>query len=142
MDTTDPFPEVFIGNRYWIGVVDNYSCYSWSFFTKTKSQLKNMESFFSDMMPCGTPVKYPRYDNAGEQKSKFHGACKKKGCVGIHYAVHTPAERSHREKIFRYYGRIVSNAVKRETQSYIPENYVGRGYSYMQTRKKQYVYHR
>ena len=36
VDMTGPFPESLIDNRYWIGVVDNYSHYSWSFFTKTK----------------------------------------------------------------------------------------------------------
>ena len=39
VDTTGPFTEILIGNRYWVGVVDDYSRYSWSFFTKTKSQL-------------------------------------------------------------------------------------------------------
>ena len=28
VDRTGPFPESLIGNWYWIGVVDDYSCYS------------------------------------------------------------------------------------------------------------------
>ena len=68
MDTTGPFSESLIGNRYWIGVVDDYSCYLWSFFTK-KSQLpKYMEDFFEEMTLHGTPVKYLRCDNALEHQ--------------------------------------------------------------------------
>ena len=37
--TAGPFTDILIGNWYWIGVVDDYSRYSWSFFTKTKLQL-------------------------------------------------------------------------------------------------------
>ena len=37
-DMTGPFPESLIDNRYWIGVVDDYRNYSWS-FTKTNGQL-------------------------------------------------------------------------------------------------------
>ena len=47
LDTTGPFLESFIRNRYCIGVVDNCKRYSWSFLTKTKLQLQNkMEEFF------------------------------------------------------------------------------------------------
>ena len=46
VETTDPFLESLTENRYWIGVSEDYRRYSWSFFTKTKSQLpKNMEDF-------------------------------------------------------------------------------------------------
>ena len=69
MDTTGPFLEILIGNRYWIGVVDNYSRYSWIFFTETKPQLpKNTEEFFEKMTSCGTPVKYLCYENKGEHQ--------------------------------------------------------------------------
>ena len=47
METTDTFLEILIGNRYWIGAVDNYSRYYWSFFTKKKLKLpKKMEELF------------------------------------------------------------------------------------------------
>ena len=50
VDTTGLFRDILIGNQYWIGVVDNYSRYSWILFTKTKYQLpKNMEEFFEKM---------------------------------------------------------------------------------------------
>ena len=56
-----------IGNRYWIGVVDDYSRSSWSFFTKKKSQLPNkMDEIFEKMTPSGTLVKYIRCDNTGQ----------------------------------------------------------------------------
>ena len=67
VDTTGPFPETLIVNRYWIGVVEDYSRYSWSFFTKTKSQLpKKMEDFFEKMTSQGTPVKYLCCDLGGK----------------------------------------------------------------------------
>ena len=44
VDVNVPLPDSSIGNRYWIGVVDNYSRYSWSFFTNKKLKLpKKME---------------------------------------------------------------------------------------------------
>ena len=58
--------ESLIGNRYWIGVVDNYICYLWSFFTIKKSQLPNkMDDTFEKMTPSGTPVKYIHCKNTG-----------------------------------------------------------------------------
>ena len=36
VDTTGPYPDILIGNRYCIGVVNNYSLYSCSLFMKTK----------------------------------------------------------------------------------------------------------
>ena len=45
--TTGPFPEILVGNRYWINVVDDYSRYSWIFFAKRKSpQPKKIVGFF------------------------------------------------------------------------------------------------
>ena len=78
VDTTGPSPQSLIGNWCWISVVDNYSRYSWSFFTKTKSQLpKNTEEFFEKMTSRGTPVTYLHCKNAGEHQSKLQRACKK-----------------------------------------------------------------
>ena len=78
VDTTSSFPERFIGDRYWIGVGDDYSNYSCSFFTKTKLQLpKSMEKFFEKITSRGTPVKYLCCDNAGEHQSKLQRACQK-----------------------------------------------------------------
>ena len=34
--TTGTFPKILIGGWYWIGVVNNCICYSWSFFIKTQ----------------------------------------------------------------------------------------------------------
>ena len=57
-DRTGTFTESLIGNWYWIGLVDNYSCYSWSLFMNTKSQLtKKTEEFFENMTSGGTLVK-------------------------------------------------------------------------------------
>ena len=60
--TAGPFLESLIVSRYWIGVVENYSRYSRSFFTKTKSQLlKNMVYIFEKMTSRGELVKYLCY---------------------------------------------------------------------------------
>ena len=49
VDTTGPLSEILFGDRYWTGVVDNYSRYSLGFFTKAKSQLpKKMEELFEN----------------------------------------------------------------------------------------------
>ena len=49
VNTTGPFPDSLVGIWYWFGVEDNYNCYSWSFFTNTKSQLpKICKSFRED----------------------------------------------------------------------------------------------
>ena len=77
VNTTGPFPKSLIHNRYWIGVLYDYSRYSWSLFTKTKSQLTNkMEDFFEKMTSHGTPVKYLRCDNTGEHQQKHQKVCK------------------------------------------------------------------
>ena len=45
--TTIPLPESIIGNHYFVVVVYDYSHYSWSLFTNTKSQpTKKMTRFF------------------------------------------------------------------------------------------------
>ena len=55
MYTFGPFLEGLLGDHYWIGVVDYYRRYSWSFFTDTKSQLpKKMAEFLDKMTSCGT----------------------------------------------------------------------------------------
>ena len=65
-------PEGFIGNRYWVGLVENYRRYSWIFFIKTKLQLpKKMEEFLEKMTSHGKPVKYPHCDNMGEHQYKL-----------------------------------------------------------------------
>ena len=65
VDMPGPLPESLIGDQYWIDIVDNYSRYSWSFFTETKSQLpKNIEECFHKLTSCGTQVKYLHCDNA------------------------------------------------------------------------------
>ena len=66
---------------------------------------------------------------------------KRKGIVRVHDSAHAPDEQSHWEKIFRYQGRSVSNAAKHETKWHNLENAVGRGFSYVKTRKEQYGYY-
>ena len=78
MDMTGSFPDSLIGCWYWIGVVDYYSGYLWSFFTNTKLQLpKEMEEFFKKMTSLGTPVKYLSCDSALEHLSRLQKSYEK-----------------------------------------------------------------
>ena len=47
VETAGPFSKRLVGNWYWIGVVEYYSHYSWSLFTKTKSQLLKKWNIYS-----------------------------------------------------------------------------------------------
>ena len=50
VDTSGPFPESLIENWHLIGLVDDYSRYSWSVFAKTNSKIaKKTEEFFEKM---------------------------------------------------------------------------------------------
>ena len=69
VDMTVPYPASLIGNWYWIGVVDDFSRYYWSFFKNTKLQLPNkMEDLVKKMTSRGTPVKHLRCYNEGEHQ--------------------------------------------------------------------------
>ena len=46
VDMTGPLPKSLVGKRYWIGVVDDYNRYSWSFFTKKSLNLKKRWKMF------------------------------------------------------------------------------------------------
>ena len=39
VDTSGPFNPSLIGSRYWVKVVNDYSRYSWSEFTRKKDEL-------------------------------------------------------------------------------------------------------
>ena len=59
-----------------------------------------------------------------------------KSDVGVYGPAHAPAERNHLQNIFRYQRGSVSNAATQENKLHSSENTVGRGCSYVQTRKK------
>ena len=89
--TTGPFPEILIGDRYQVGVVDDYSRYYWSFFMNTKSQLPNKkEELFEKVTSHGTPVKYLRCDNSDEHQSKFQKVGEKEKITLEYTTTHTP----------------------------------------------------
>ena len=67
VETTGPFPENITENCYWIVVVYDHICYSWSFFTKTKLQLQKKWRSFLKMTAHGTPVEYLHCNNSGKQ---------------------------------------------------------------------------
>jgi hypothetical protein len=58
------------GNKFWVLVVDDKTNKSWSFFVKHKDdQVEPLMGFLREMVKNGTPVKYIRLDNSGENKS-------------------------------------------------------------------------
>ena len=101
VDTTGPFPGSFIGNRYWIGVLDDHIRYSCIFFTKTRSQLtKNMEEFLEKMTPRGTLVKYLCCKKSMEHQSKLHSAFEKEKVVLEYTTPYMPHMNRVMERIF------------------------------------------
>ncbi|MGL5934164.1 MAG: hypothetical protein ACRCZI_00925 [Cetobacterium sp.] len=55
------------GSKFWLGCVDDATGQTWSSFLKRKNDVpKVMMSFLRKMKARGTPVKYIRCDNAGE----------------------------------------------------------------------------
>ena len=55
------------GNRFWLIALDDATSMTWSKFLKAKKELpKKMMSFLHKMIKRGTPVKFLRCDNAGE----------------------------------------------------------------------------
>jgi hypothetical protein len=57
------------GNKFWILAVDAYTKISWSFFVKTKDlQVEPLMELFRLLQKNGTPLKFLRMDNAGENK--------------------------------------------------------------------------
>ena len=76
--STTPGERVFIditsvrhrsmgGSKFWLGCVDDATDQTWSSFLKQKSDMpKVMMVFLRKMKTRGTPVKYIRCDNAGE----------------------------------------------------------------------------
>ena len=101
ISSTVPFPESLIGNWCWIGVVDNYRRCSWSFFTRTESQLpKNMKEFFENITSHGMPVKYLCCKNSGEHQSKLQKACKKKNVTLKYTTPYMPQLNGVMERIF------------------------------------------
>ena len=65
------FPNPSIANnKYWLLIVDDATDMCWSFFLKAKSDLaQTVIHFLYTMRHRGTPVKYIRLDNSGENRS-------------------------------------------------------------------------
>ena len=61
-----------------------------------------MEEIFEKTTSLGKPVKYIRFNYSGEHQSMLQRVWKKKYYVGINDTAHTPSEKNHREKIYRY----------------------------------------
>ncbi len=55
------------GNQYWLLIVDDATDMAWSVFLKHKSDLcERLVNFIYNMKSRGTPIKYIRLDNSGE----------------------------------------------------------------------------
>ena len=67
LDITHSKTKTFGRSRYWLGIVDDATDMTWSFMLKRKGDLpKTVMTFLRKMRKNGTPVKYIRLDNAGE----------------------------------------------------------------------------
>ena len=57
------------GSRYWILSVDEFTSYSWSVFSKKKSEIpEKLIKIIQKILNDGKQIKYIRLDNSGENK--------------------------------------------------------------------------
>ena len=57
------------GSRYWILSVDEFTSYSWSVFSKKKSEIpEKLIKIIHKILNDGKQIKYIRLDNSGENK--------------------------------------------------------------------------
>ena len=69
IDTSSIKEKTLGGSKYLLGIVDDASNYTWGNMLKKKSdQVPTMMTFLRTMKSRGTPIKYIRCDNAGENK--------------------------------------------------------------------------
>ena len=99
----------FGGAKFWALVVDDCSDYCWSFFLKSKSELKNkIMVLLTDLKIAGINIKFIRCDDSGENKALFE-ECRSKG-IGITFEFSGPRTPQRNGKVERkfqtFYGRI------------------------------------
>ena len=80
IDISGPFHATNKGNKNWFMAVDDYSRKKWSRYIKSKDQIGTpLEELLIIMKGHGTPVKYVRCDNAGENAKYIKDLCNKYG---------------------------------------------------------------
>jgi hypothetical protein len=100
VDISGPYKQTYVGSKYWILFVDDFSRKSWSFFVNAKSALSDVADGLFLQLRGNTPVKYLRCDNAGENLSNLQAVCHKYN-VGMEYtAPNTPQHNGVVERKF------------------------------------------
>jgi len=101
VDISGPYKQTFVGSKYWILFVGDYSRKSWSFFTTTKGALSEVaDGFFSQLQNTKTPVHHLRCNNAGENLSKLQSVCNKYNIKMEYTAPNTPQQNGVVERKF------------------------------------------
>ena len=93
VDLSGPFHPTNKSNKYWFMAVDDYSRKKWSRYIKSKDQIGiPLEELLITMKGRGTPVKYLRCDNAGENTVYVKDLCNKYGIQPEFKAPNTPQQ--------------------------------------------------
>ena len=113
IDISSPKPTSIGGKKHWLLAVDDYSDFSWSYFLKKKSELKDhIIGLIKELKAKhGISVKTIRLDNSGENNA-LEKLCKQEG-LGIKFeytAPGTPQQNGRVERKFQtLYGRFRSS---------------------------------
>ena len=100
VDISGPCKQTYVGSKYWILFVDDFSRKSWSFFVTTKSALSHIADGLFLQLRGNTPVKYLRCDNAGENMSNLQLVCHKYNVKMGYTAPNTPHQNGVVERKF------------------------------------------
>ena len=70
VEISGPFAATTKGSQYHVGIVDDFSRASWSYFIGSKKQIgKAFQSHVREMTTPGNKIKIIRCDNVGENKA-------------------------------------------------------------------------
>ena len=86
IDTTSIKHETLGGSKYMIGIVDDCTSLMWgNMLKRKKDQVPTMVNFLRRMKARGTPIKYIRCDNAGENKELQKKCLQTQDLCGIQF---------------------------------------------------------
>ena len=109
IDTTSIRHETFGGSKYMIGIVDDCTSLMWgNMLKRKKDQVPTMVSFLRRMKARGTPIKYIRCDNAGENKELQKKCLQTQDLCGIQFEFTSRDSPQFNGKIERKFAVIFS----------------------------------
>ena len=104
MDVSSVKQKTYLGSKYWLLVLDEFTKMKWSFFLKAKSELPEKMILFLTKLQAktGNPVKdvtvrYIRCDGAGENKALQEMCGKRQELAHINFEFTARNTRSRME---------------------------------------------